>query len=320
MSGGSFVAADIGGTNARFVRVDVENGRLDFHEPIVFPTQAHSGVEDVWPLVLAHVGISPCGLSLSVAGPAKAGKAKLTNGDWSFDKRDLAHTLGLDRIVLVNDLEAVAHCAARTPATSFQQLKPGRLQPERASTLGVVGVGTGFGFARIERFGTQIKIVGTEAGHAGFAPSNSLEADLVRRCLASNARMSNERLLSGDGLLIFAHQFHSSDPSDHAVSLWTFGLDGSDAQASEAVGQFCAALGSVIGDIVLSQGLDGVVLAGGVLSRLKDHLRKTEFFRAFSAKAPMEKRMEDVGIFALHDREPGLTGAALAFAHESNMD
>src|SRR4030095_3596581 len=44
-----------------------------------------------------------------IAGPILGDTAQLTNADWGIDGPDIAERLGLDRIELLNDLQALGH-------------------------------------------------------------------------------------------------------------------------------------------------------------------------------------------------------------------
>jgi glucokinase len=70
----------------------------------------------------------------------------------------------------------------------------------------------------------------------------------------------------------------------------------------------------VAGDIALAQGAHAVVIAGGLGLRLKDHLPQSGFASRFVAKGRFERRMEALPVKIVTYPEPGLFGAATAFA------
>jgi len=80
---------------------------------------------------------------------------------------------------------------------------------------------------------------------------------------------------------------------------------------------FCAAFGSMAGDLVLTLGAwDGVFLAGGVVPKLLDALRTRGFREAFEAKGRFSPAMADVPSLAVVHACSGLLGAA-AYAAET---
>lgn len=93
-------------------------------------------------------------------------------------------------------------------------------------------------------------------------------------------------------------------------------MDGSDSLAVAAVERICLSLGSVAGDIALAQGGSAVVIAGGLGKRIKDMLIGSGFAERFRAKGRFEAMMAAVPVKLITHPEPGLLGAAAAFARE----
>ncbi|MDE2042961.1 MAG: glucokinase, partial [Alphaproteobacteria bacterium] len=68
------------------------------------------------------------------------------------------------------------------------------------------------------------------------------------------------------------------------------------------------------GDIALAQGGNAVVLAGGLGARLADRLPISGFAQRFVAKGRFEGMMAKMPIRLITHSQPGLFGAAAAFA------
>jgi glucokinase len=98
--------------------------------------------------------------------------------------------------------------------------------------------------------------------------------------------------------------------------LWTAALDGSDSTAVMALQRFCMSLGSVGGDIVLAQGAHALVIGGGVGARIADVLAGSGFASRFTAKGRLETMLAATPVKLITHKEPGLFGAAAAFARE----
>ena len=75
-------------------------------------------------------------------------------------------------------------------------------------------------------------------------------------------------------------------------------------------------LGSVAGDIALAQGASGVVIAGGLGLRIRDSLLASGFAQRFRAKGRFESLMAALPVKLITHPQPGLFGAAAAFAQE----
>lgn len=89
-----------------------------------------------------------------------------------------------------------------------------------------------------------------------------------------------------------------------------------DSLAAAALDRFCLSLGAVAGDIALAQGAHAVVIAGGLGLRLADHWPKSGFQGRFIAKGRFERRMDEMPVKVITHPQPGLFGAAAAFAAE----
>jgi glucokinase len=99
--------------------------------------------------------------------------------------------------------------------------------------------------------------------------------------------------------------------------LWSLGTSGQDSLAAAAVDRFCLSLGSIAGDIALAQGgFAGVVIAGGLGLRIKDTLLRSGFAERFRAKGRFEGLMAGLPVKLITHPQPGLFGAAAAFARQ----
>jgi glucokinase len=76
------------------------------------------------------------------------------------------------------------------------------------------------------------------------------------------------------------------------------------------------ALGSAAGDYALAHGAAGVVIAGGVAARLGRRLASSGFAQRFRFKGRYEVMMAGIPVKRITLAQPGLFGAAAAFAKE----
>ena len=83
---------------------------------------------------------------------------------------------------------------------------------------------------------------------------------------------------------------------------------------AQSLDRWCAILGGFAGDLALAHGADTVVIAGGLGYRLRGVLPKSRFPARFIAKPPFEERMRAIPVRMLAHPQPGLLGAAVAFA------
>ena len=109
---------------------------------------------------------------------------------------------------------------------------------------------------------------------------------------------------------------HKAVPEIDDIEIWTKGMSGEDSLAAAAVDRFCLSLGSVAGDMALAHGAKGVVIAGGLGYRLRETLLKSGFAERFRAKGRFESMMAGIPVKLIVHPQPGLFGAAAAFACE----
>ncbi len=316
------VAIDIGGTHARFALAEVESGRVQsLGEPITLKTAEHASFQTAWEYFGSQLGAPlPAAAAIAFAGPVGGDVLQLTNSHWTIRPSLIAERLHVDRYTLVNDFGAVGHAVAQASAGQLRHIcGPDRPFPQTGITT-VVGPGTGLGVAYVVRGPNRYDVCATEGGHLDFAPLDAFEDGLLETLRKRYRRVSVERVVSGPGLRgiyeAFARIEGRTVDSDDDKALWTAALDGSDSLAVAALDRFCMSLGSIAGDLALAQGANGVVVAGGLGARIADHLPKSGFAQRFAAKGRFETMMAAIPVKLITLDQPGLFGAAAAFATE----
>ena len=316
------VAIDIGGTHARFAIAEVEGGRVvRLGGEVILETAGHPGLESAWKAFAAKIGRPPpAAAGIAVAGPVEGELLKLTNNPWTIRPAAIPGTLGVERFALVNDFGAVAHAVAQLGEEHFTSLCGPDRPLAQAEVISVVGPGTGLGVAQLLRRPGGYQVVETEGGHIGFAPQDPVEDMIVAKLRLRLGRVSAERIVSGPGLanVHFAlAEIEGVEPRfEEEKALWAAALEGSDRLAASALERLVLALGAVAGDIALAQGAGAVAIGGGLGLRLAGRLPGSGFGERFVAKGRFEARMRDVPVKIITHPQPGLFGAAAAFAAE----
>jgi len=316
------VAVDIGGTHARFALAEISKGHVEtLGEAMTLKTGEHASLQTAWEEFRAHVGRPlPAAAGIAIAGPVQGEVLKLTNCPWLIRPALIPEKLGVERYALVNDFGAVAHAVAQVDAASFRHVcGPDEPLPENG-VVSIVGPGTGLGVGQLLRRNGRYDVIETEGGHIDFAPLDALEDNILRHLRKRYRRVSVERLASGPGLVnihdaLAAIEQRPVESRDDKL-LWTVALEGTDSLAAAALDRFCLSLGAIAGDIALAQGASAVVIAGGLGLRLADHLPRSGFAARFIAKGRFERRMDDMPVKLITHPQPGLFGAAAAFAAE----
>lgn len=321
----AIVAVDIGGTHVRFALAEVQDGRvLVLSEAVTLKTSEHASFQTAWQEFERLSGAAlPRAAAIAIAGPVDADVIKLTNNPWIIRRSLVCEKLDVDSFVIVNDFGAVGHAVAQAGPEHFQHLTGPDEPFEAEGTLSIIGPGTGLGVAHIWRKGSSYHVQATEGGHIDFAPLDAIEDAVLARLRKRYRRVSVERVVSGPGLIdlyetLAAIEGRAVQQYDD-TSLWQMGMSGEDSLAAAAVDRFCLALGSVAGDITLAQGgFAGVVIAGGLGLRIKDSLVRSGFAERFRAKGRFEGLMSAIPVKLITHPQPGLFGAAAAYAQQHN--
>lgn len=316
------VAVDIGGTHARFAVARIgADGAIALGEPTTLKTADHASFQTAWEAFAASQGGTlPRAAAIAIAGPIGDELIKFTNNPWIIRPALIPEKLGVEHYTLVNDFGAVGHAVARAGPEHFLHLSgPDEALPAEG-TLSVVGPGTGLGVAHVWRGGGSYRVQATEGGHIDFAPLDRIEDAILARLRLRYRRVSVERVVSGPGIVdiyeaLAALEGRAITPTDDKT-LWERGTSGEDSLAAAAVDRFCLSLGAVAGDIALAQGASGVVIAGGLGLRIRDTLQRSGFAERFRAKGRFEGLMAALPVKLITHPQPGLFGAAAAFAME----
>ena len=318
----AIVTVDIGGTHARFALAEIAaDGTIALGEPATLHTRDHASFQTAWEdFARMQGGSLPPAVSIAIAGPVGGDVIRFTNNPWVIRPALIPEKLGAERYTVINDFGAVGHAVACAADDHFIHLAgPDEALPA-SGTISIVGPGTGLGVAHVWRDGTDYRVQATEGGHIDFAPLDSIEDAILARLRLRYRRVSVERVVSGPGIVdiyeaLAALEGRAIQPLDDRT-LWGLGTSGEDSLAAAAVDRFCLSLGSVAGDLALAQGASGVVIAGGLGLRIKDTLLRSGFANRFTAKGRFAELMGKLPVKLITHPQPGLFGAAAAFAKE----
>lgn len=307
---GHAVVADIGGTNARFCRINLATFELDKIQVFAcadYPTlmdvmQAYRDEQDV---PLEHVAIA-------IACPVDSDEIDMTNHHWQFSIRGVRKTMGLKTFIVLNDFAAAAMSLVTLEPHELKQIGGGKIVP--GAPKAVVGAGTGLGVGHLITLpnGLVMPLPG-EGGHVDWAPTNEQEWAIHRFIANRFGRVSAERLLSGPGLetlyLALADYHGRNVVPLSAAKIGQRALSGIDTLALETVNQFFASLGSFAGNLALTLNTyGGVYIAGGVVPKLMGLMATSNFRARFEHKGRFCKVAEAIPCYVITAEYAGLRG------------
>lgn len=321
-----WLLADIGGTNARF-------GWLAKGATAVAHVQSLKGVEHAGPIAAAQAYLRrladelgarfapPRAAAFAVATAVCGDRIEFTNSGWSFSGAAAQRELGLERLHVLNDFEALA---LSLPGLTPAQWRPvGPHVPEPASRLAraVLGPGTGLGVAGLvpRGRGGWVAVPG-EGGHATLAAADAFESELLAAARRVHGHVSAERMLSGIGLpalhAALAEVLGRPCEPWAADAIVQAGLGG-DELAGRTLDAFCALLGSFAGNVALTfDARGGVYVGGGIVPRLGERFHASRFRERFEAKGRFASYLQPIPTVLITDTLAALAGAAVALAQD----
>jgi glucokinase len=322
------LAGDIGGTKTYLGRFTVEAGKVKAHEIACFRTLSFEGLE---PMVLEFlggrrdVGVAAFG----IPGPVVNERVDVTNVPWSLDATRLGRDLNIRSVHLVNDLVATGYGTQALSGDDLFCLNEGKA--DEGLTEALLAAGTGLGECVLHWDGARRSVLPCEAGHAAFAPHDSLQAELLQFLMRRSRYVCVERVLSGPGLLSI-YEFlretkRASESSavaeamregDAAAVIATHAENGTDELCCSAMEVFVSAYGSEAGNLaVRTMALGGIYVGGGIAPKIVKILLRGAFMRSFVQKERMEELLENIPVRIILDDRTGLRGAAL-MAYEAS--
>ena len=309
------LVGDIGGTNARLAWV---RGPGCAPEGVRTYACAHyPSLADVIRAYLSEQGHrSPPWAAIGIANPVVGDWIQMTNHHWAFSIEGMRHSLGLKRLLVLNDFTALAMSLPSLGSADIRQVGPGHAVAKAPRAL--LGAGTGLGVSGLlsSDSGRLVPVNG-EGGHVTLAATNDREAEVLGWLRRRFGHVSAERALSGPGLVNLHDALCEIDglaPSGHTPAEVTeAALSGREARSGEALDLFCSFLGNVAGNLALTLGArGGVYIGGGIVPRLGDWFDRSPFRARFEDKGRFRAYLSDIPTLVVQAPHPALLGAARA--------
>ncbi|WP_290654377.1 glucokinase [Idiomarina sp.] len=310
---GFAVVADIGGTNARFGRINLETFELDRIQ--VFPCADYLNLTDAMIAYREQQDVPLEHVAIAIACPAESDSIQMTNHHWQFSVQGTKRALGLKSFIVLNDFAAAA--MSLVTLDKKEQKKIGGGHKHDDAPKAVLGAGTGLGVGHLITLpnGDVMPLPG-EGGHADWAPLNEKERAIYEFLSHRfEGRVSAERVLSGPGLenlyQAIAAYHDRPVPPLRAKTIGARALSGCDAIAVEAVEQFFASLGSFAGNLALTLNTrGGVYIGGGVVPKLLPMMANSEFRARFEQKGRFCNLAESIPCYVITAEHAGMRGVA----------
>ena len=324
----TILAGDIGGTKTLLQLAQPNHKGFDILYEQRYPS---ADFQDFLPVVQQFIASAPLhaktnitGACFGVAGPVSGRTAVTTNLPWKLDADQLEQVLGIAHVRLINDFQAVGYGIEVLKDSDIVTLQTGT--EVLHGTRIVIGAGTGLGQGFLVWQDDHYEVVASEGGHADFAPTDELQAELLKYLKSQFSWPTWERVVSGRGLVNifnFLVQAQSAPVSealqqalqegDAGAAVSRFGLSRQDATAEQALNLFVKIYGAQTGNFALTAlATGGVYVAGGVAPKIIQKMQDGTFIQAFLDKYErMQPLLKAMSVKVVVNEHVGLLGCAI---------
>ena len=309
------LVADIGGTNARFALMD-DRGDGSAIEPRSLRCADYATIVDAIEAYLGMVVVArPGRASVSVASPVTGDSISMTNHSWKFSVAETRAALGLSLFKVINDYTALALALPFLTGAHYRQVGGGPAIANRVKA--VLGPGTGLGISGVMPVGERWLPIEGEGGHVTYGPLNAREAQIVDAMRESGRHVSAEALISGPGIASCYEILTRLERGEGILleprEVTQLALEGGCELAAEVLSIFCAALGTVAGNLALTLGArGGVYVGGGIVPGLLDFFIASDFRARFDNHGRMTAYLQPIPVYVIDTPYPALIGARVA--------
>lgn len=312
------LAGDIGGTKTDLILFDTQSASQV--KQGTFASQKYKSLEEILAEFLGGVDCKVKRACFGVAGPVDHGRCHTTNLPWVIDAQLLEKKAPLERVFLLNDLEANAYGIQVLPSDQFFTLNEGE---KKTGHCALISAGTGLGEAGIYFDGRVLHPFACEGGHADFAPRCPLEVELLLYLKKEFGHVSYERVLSGPGLYnIYRFLLETKkvdpatdvlkgvDPSQAPRVISEQGVKKTSALCVESLKVFASIYGAEAGNLALKfLSLGGLYLGGGIAPKILPALQEGEFLAAYKAKGRFDALLSSIPVRVVLNEDTALLGA-----------
>jgi glucokinase len=311
--------ADIGGTYARFT---LETAPGVFERAATLRCADHA---DFRAAVGAYLATLPPGpqwrirhAAVAIANPVDGDDVRMTNYHWQFSIEAMREKLRFDTLVVVNDFTALAMALPRLGRQDRRQVGGG--QAREHSVIGILGAGSGLGVSGLIPSDDGAIALGTEGGHASFAPRDERELAILAFASKLHPHVSFERLLSGPGLELVYRALAEragvrAAKGLSAPEITRRALAASDPVCVQTVDAFCAMLGTAAANLAVTLGaLGGIYIGGGIVPRLGTLFDRSPFRQRFEDKGRFSGYLAQIPTWVITAQDATFHGVAAILA------
>ena len=321
----SILAADVGGTKTNIAQFVSQNGKMVLQLEETYTTNHHNSLtEIILDFIKKNKFEKPDRISIGAAGPVVNGTCHTTNIKFKIDVTELSRDLQIDKVYLINDLEATAFGMTEVDDEFMVTMRNGN--PSIGGHIAILAPGTGLGEACLFWDGKYLRPMPSEGGHSEFAPRTDVEFELVKFLQKTYGEIIVwERLVSGPA--IYKIYEFLRDVKGYEEQAWLTqklaeAKDKSAVISETAMSGLCTTcvlamemlvdfMARRANNMVLNyKATGGLILAGGIPPRIYNFINKDKIEESFLKCDEMEPLLAGIPIYLNLNSKTALYGAA----------
>ena len=321
----SILAADVGGTKTNIAQFVSQNGKMVLQLEETYTTNHHNSLtEIILDFIKKNNFEKPDRVSIGAAGPVVNGTCHTTNIKFKIDVTELSRDLQINKVYLINDLEATAFGMTEVDDEFMVTMRNGN--PSIGGHIAILAPGTGLGEACLFWDGKYLRPMPSEGGHSEFAPRTDVEFELVKFLQKTYGEIIVwERLVSGPA--IYKIYEFLRDVKGYEEQAWLTqklaeAKDKSAVISETAMSGLCTTcvlamemlvdfMARRANNMVLNyKATGGLILAGGIPPRIYNFINKDKIEESFLKCDEMEPLLAGIPIYLNLNSKTALYGAA----------
>ncbi|MEB0139393.1 MULTISPECIES: glucokinase [unclassified Undibacterium] len=309
--GGPRLLADIGATHARFT---LETAAGVFQAVQVLKCDEYGGMVELMQAYWDQQQVSGVQhAALAIAYPIDGDYVRMTNRAWEFSIDAVRAQFSLHTLLIVNDFTALAMALPHLQSGELMQVGAGTAVAK--SVIGVLGPGTGLGVSGLIPTSDGFVTLGSEGGHANFAPSDEREFSILQFAWQEWSHVSAERLISGPGMELIhralAARNRCAPTAVSAQEITRRALSEAEPLCLETLECFCGMLGSFSANLAVTLGAcGGMYIGGGIIPLMGEWFTTSPFRARFEAKGRFRGYLAQIPTYVITTPNPAFYGVS----------
>lgn len=320
----SFISSDIRQEKTLLAHCTTHNGQVILEQEKHYPTKSYESFSEIVLHFMKDIGISEFSrIAVGTPGPVINGQCISIRLPWMLDAEKIKTETGIDRVYLINDVEATAYGLADLCNDSLTSVYES--DTPTTGNVAILAPGEGLGEAGLYYDGTYLRPFATEGGHSEFSPRTNIEVEFYQFLNQIYGIVSWENVLSKNGLFnIFRflrdekrHPLSEKllaklqDEEDFCVAIYRSVIEDQEQISTITLNTYLEFLAREANSLVLKLKATGGLLIGGELPFLfRDYIDKNRLYQKFMISDKMERLLKNIPIFMIPNDKMILVGAA----------